>query len=218
MTSDKAAGSGALPEAPKALRADARRNRELLLVTARTLFAEGQGELRLDEVARRAGVGTGTLYRHFESREALIEAVYRQEIERLCASADALLTTKPADQALAAFLGHLVDYAADNRGLATALSTSLSGSPSTEAHSLSEPGPLLQALTRLLEAGALQKCLRADVDPVTVMVVMGSLCAAQDHPGWKPQAQAVVSLLLDGLRVQPQAGSVFLATGTESGV
>lgn len=217
MTGGKAMGSGSSSEAPRPLRADARRNREVLLLTARTLFAEGQGELRLDEVARRAGVGIGTLYRHFESREALIEAVYRQEIERLCASADTLLTAQPADKALAAFLSHLIDYAADNRGLATALSAGLRGSPAAEAHSLSGPDPLLQALTRLLSAGALQNCLRANVDPVTVMVVIGSLCAAQDHPGWKTQAQAVVLLLLDGLRVHQQVGPAALPTMTENG-
>jgi AcrR family transcriptional regulator len=156
----------------------------------------------LDEVARRAGVGIGTLYHHFETRDAFIDAVYRQEIEQLYGAADELLATQPADAALAAFLTMLIDYAADNRGLATALSAGMGGLPSTE---MNGPEQLQRSLTRLLQTGAAQGRLRSDVDPATVMIVMGSLCAAQDRPGWKAQAQAVVKLLLDGLRAGLQA-------------
>lgn len=198
LRSGGAMSGGAAPERP--LRADARRNRELLMATARAMFAEGQSELRLEEVARRAGVGIGTLYRHFQTRQALIEAIYRQELEGLCAWTDDLLARLPADEALAAFLNRLIDYAADNRGLATVLSSGLSDVPSAEALAQSGAGQLMQALTRLLRAGVEGGRLRADVDPATVMLVTGSLCAAHDHPGWKAQAQAVVRLLLDGLR------------------
>jgi AcrR family transcriptional regulator len=186
----------ALP-AIKPLRADAQRNCELLLTTARELFSAGQVHLRMADIAKRAGVGIGTLYRHFETREALIEAVYRQEIEVLCASGSALLTQMPASEALATFLNRLVDYAAQNRGLATALNAGLAldSTASTEGSR-----QLLEAITLLLHAGVNEKSFRADVAPTSILIVIGGLCAAQDHPGWRRQAQAVVSLLLDGLR------------------
>jgi AcrR family transcriptional regulator len=180
------------------LRADAQRNRALLMATARELFSEGQSELRMDEVARRAGVGIGTLYRHFETRDALIEAVYRQEIETLCASAGELLRQMPADAALSAFLSHLIDYAADNRGLATALITGLNHLDPAEA--LTGHQRLMEAVSLLLRTAVAQGSMRADVEPATVLIVIGSLCSTQQHPGWKRQAQSVVSLLLDGLR------------------
>jgi AcrR family transcriptional regulator len=182
----------------KPLRADAKRNRKLLLDTARTLLSEGQLELRMEEVARRAGVGIGTLYRHFETRNALLEAVYQQEIEMLCASATDLLTAMPADEALAAFLNQLVEYAVDNRGLATTLSAGLGPVPSAE--SLAGPRRLTEAITLLLNAAVTEGRVRADIEPTTVLIVVGSLCTALEHPGWQQQVRAVVGLLLDGLR------------------
>jgi AcrR family transcriptional regulator len=187
----------AAPPALKPLRADARRNCELLLTTARELFSAGQLGLRMEDIARRAGVGIGTLYRHFETREALIEAVYRQEIEALCASGPALLDTMSASEALGMFLNRLVDYAADNRGLATALNAGLAldSAASTEGSK-----QMMEAITLLLNAGVNEKSIRSDVAPATILIVIGALCTAQDHLGWKRQAQAVVALLLDGLR------------------
>jgi AcrR family transcriptional regulator len=182
----------------KPLRADAKRNRALLLDTARIILSEGQLELRMEEVARRAGVGIGTLYRHFETREALLGAVYQQEIETLCASASDLLATMPADKALAAFLKELVEYAVDNRGLATTLRAGLGPAPSAE--SLGGPKRLMEAVTLLLNAAVTQERVRADIEPTTVLLMIGSLCNVLEHPGWQQQAQAVVGLLLDGLR------------------
>ena len=181
----------------RTLRADAQRNRALLMATARELFAEGQSELRMDEVARRASVGIGTLYRHFETRDALIEAVYHQEIETLCACEP--LLQMPGDAALAAFLNRLIDYVADNRGLATALMTGLNHLNSAEASTSSQR--LMEVVTLLLQAAIQQGRVRSDVEPATVLLVIGSLCRTQDHHlGWERQARAVVSLLLDGLR------------------
>ena len=92
-----------MPE-PKPLRADARRNREALIAKARELFADGHFDMRFDDFAKLAGVGTGTLYRHFPTREALAEAVYREELTAMCARARELQATLPAMEALAAFL------------------------------------------------------------------------------------------------------------------
>jgi AcrR family transcriptional regulator len=181
----------------KPMRADAQRNREMLLTTARELFSAGQIHLRMEDIAKRAGVGIGTLYRHFETREALIEAVYRQEIESLRVSGPALLGEMSASEALATFLYRLVDRVADNRGLATALNAVLT--PDSTA-STEGSRQLLETITLLLNAGVDEKSLRADVAPTSILVVICGLCAAQGHFGWKRQAQDVVSLLLDGLR------------------
>jgi AcrR family transcriptional regulator len=185
------------PAPVKPLRADALRNRELLLTTARELFSAGQVHLRMEDIAKRAGVGIGTLYRHFETREALIEAVYHQEIEALCGSGPALLEKMSASEALAVFLNRLVDHVADNRGLATALNAGLALNIAVSTQGSRQ---LLEAITLLLNAGVNEKSLRVDVSPISIVVVICGLCAAQAQPGWKQQAQTVVSLLLDGLR------------------
>ncbi|WP_293911584.1 TetR/AcrR family transcriptional regulator [Deinococcus sp.] len=180
----------------KPLRADARRNRERLLATARELFLGGKLDFPLEDIARRSGVGVGTIYRHFETREALIEAVYQQEIGTLCACADELLGRLSADDALAAFLGQMIDYAANNRGLAAAL-CSIPDAPAFTAG----PRLLMEAVSRLMRLAVAERRLRADVEPGTVLTVITSLCRVNDDPGWKAQAHAVVALLLDGLRL-----------------
>lgn len=113
---------------------------------------------------------------------------------RLC---PALLGRMPASAALAAFLRQLVEYAADNRGLASALNAGLA-TDSTASSQVSRL--LIEAFTLLRNAGIAEKSLRSNVEPATILIVISGLCAAQDDPGWKQQAQAVVSLLLDGLR------------------
>ena len=110
--------------ARKPLRADAQRNREALLAKARELFATGDFfDLRFDDFARLAGVGTGTLYRHFPTREALAEAVYHEEVAALCDRARELRETLPAEDALATFLRGMVDYLDVHQGLARTLVT-----------------------------------------------------------------------------------------------
>src|SRR5947209_14460828 len=110
--------------ADKPLRADAQRKREALLATAREVFdAGGFFDLRFADFARLAGVGTGTLYRHFPTREALAEAVYREEVAAMCAHARDLLATLPPDEALAAFLRGFVSHLHAHQGLARTLAT-----------------------------------------------------------------------------------------------
>ncbi len=181
----------------KPLRADAQRNRQTLLATAREVFSAGELEIRMEDIARKAGVGVGTLYRHFETREALIEAVYQQEIDMLCASAADLLGTMSADEAFSTFLNRLIAHAADNRGLATALIAGMvQNSPAFTRGS----GQVMEAVTLLLNAAVNEKRFRADIEPTTVLIVVGALCSAQNDPSWQQRAQAVVALLLDGLR------------------
>ena len=114
--------------ADKPLRADAQRKREALLATAREVFDAGEFfDLRFDDFARLAGVGTGTLYRHFPTREALAEAVYHGEVAALCDRARQLQATLPAAEALATFLRGMVDHIAAHEGLARTLATLLGG-------------------------------------------------------------------------------------------
>jgi len=102
------------------MRADARRNRERLLEVAVDALT-GDADVPLDAIARGAGVGIGTLYRHFPTREALVEAAYRSELDRLCAAAPELLGTRPPDAALRAWMDRFVDYMTTKRGMAGAL-------------------------------------------------------------------------------------------------
>ncbi|MFD0890840.1 TetR/AcrR family transcriptional regulator, partial [Streptosporangium algeriense] len=108
----------------KPLRADAQRNREALLAKAREVFDAGDFfDLRFDDFARLAGVGTGTLYRHFPTREALAEAVYHEEVAMLCDRARRLRATLPAEEALATFLHGMVGHMDAHQGLARTLAT-----------------------------------------------------------------------------------------------
>ena len=117
------------PAAPRRPRADARRNRERLIDTARAALADIGSEVTLDEIARRAGVGIGTLYRHFPTRDAMVEAVYRHEVEQLSLAATRLLETLPPAEALHAWMRLFVDYIARKKVMASALSA-LSGGTS----------------------------------------------------------------------------------------
>src|SRR5689334_435596 len=105
----------------RSLRADAQRNRDKLLSAATAAFAEGGEEVALEAIAARAGLGIGTLYRHFASREALICAAYRSEVDALCAAAADLLEAMPADRALRAWTERFADYIAAKRSMGEAL-------------------------------------------------------------------------------------------------
>src|SRR5712672_2219048 len=123
----KASGSGTEPTADKGMRADARRNYQKLLTVAAEAFTErGTDDVSLEEIARRAGVGIGTLYRHFPTRQALLEAVYRDQVEALRARADELLRSVPPGAALATWLGDLLEFGRTKRNLTSALLTTLS--------------------------------------------------------------------------------------------
>ncbi|AQZ62850.1 Transcriptional regulator, TetR family [[Actinomadura] parvosata subsp. kistnae] len=184
--------------ADKPLRADARRNRDALLAKARELFDAGDFfDLRFDDFARLAGVGVGTLYRHFPTREALAEAVYHEEVAALCERARRLRATLPAEQALAAFLRGFVDHVHAHRGLARTLATLMT----TRSGALAEGGRALeQAVTELIDAAVADGAVRDDVGAGAVMMALHGIGAAHDRPGWRAEADGVITLVLDGLR------------------
>lgn len=184
--------------AGKPLRADARRNREAVLAKAREIFAAGSFyDLRFDDFARLAGVGTGTLYRHFPAREALAEAVYRNEVATLCGRARELQATLPAAEALATFLRGMVGYLAAHHGLARTLATLMT----TGSDVLAEGSRALeQAVTDLVTAAVRDGHIRDDVRAGAVMMALHGIGAAHDRPDWRAEADGVITLVLDGLR------------------
>ncbi|MBL7253897.1 TetR/AcrR family transcriptional regulator [Paractinoplanes lichenicola] len=185
----------------KPLRADARRNRDALIAKARELFADGRFDLRFDDFAKLAGVGTGTLYRHFPTREALAEAVYREELAALCDRARELQATLPADEALESFLRGLVAHLHSHEGLARTLATLMA----TRSGALAEGAQALgEVITDLLTAAVTAGTIRADVGAGAVMMAVQGICAAYDHPTYQADADGVITLVLAGLR-RPRA-------------
>jgi AcrR family transcriptional regulator len=185
----------------KPLRADAQRNREALIATAREVFDAGGFDLRFDDFARLAGVGTGTLYRNFPTREVLAEAVYHEEVAALCDRARQLQATLPAQEALAAFLRGMVDHMHAHQGLARTLATLMA----IRSEALAEGSQALeQAVTDLVAAAVQDGTVRDDVDAGAIMMALHGIGAAHDRPGWRAEADGVITLVLDGLRRHEQ--------------
>jgi AcrR family transcriptional regulator len=182
-------------------RADARRNRERLLAAAAELFAAVKGEVTLSAVAAKAGVGIGTLYRHFPTREALVEAVYRNEIDRLCEAAETLLRQLPPEAALADWMDRYAAMVAAKRGMAEALTRVRDSDTGDLARAKAR---IAQALTLLLDAGAKAGAIRADADADDVLLAAAaSIWAIAGQPDWRQRAGRLLRLVLDGLRYRP---------------
>ena len=183
--------------AQKPLRADAQRNREKLVEVAAQAFATDGVDASLEEIAKRAGVGIGTLYRHFPTREHLVEVVYRREVEGLCHAAEELAAEHPADVALELWMQRFVDYIATKRGLATSLRLLLT----TNSTLFSDTsGRVSAAMRRLIEAAAATGKIRADVDASDVMHALGGIYSAPNTSDWRARSGRLVKLLMDGLR------------------
>jgi AcrR family transcriptional regulator len=185
----------------RSMRADARRNREKLLAAAAELFASSGVEVSLDAVAQRAGVGIGTLYRHFPTREALVEAAYRNEVERLCEAAGELQRTHPPDVALAEWMDRFVSYAATKRGMSDVLHSMVVASNSdlfaqTRAR-------LLAVISSLLDDATAAGTIRNDVDAEDVLRAMNGIWQVTEAD-WQDRARRLLTLLMDGLRAGTQ--------------
>jgi AcrR family transcriptional regulator len=185
------------------LRADAQRNRDKLLEVAVRAFSQGGPELPLESLAKEAGVGIGTLYRHFPTREALVEAAYRSELARLCDSAADLLRELPADRALRVWMDRFIDYMATKQGMAEALRAVIAsgGNPFSESR-----GRLTSAISLFLTAGAEAGILRSDVDPYDVLAGLSGISLTSGELTRREQAGRLLDLLLDGLRYRADAG------------
>ena len=175
-------------------RADARRNREKLLTAAVELFATAGTEVSLDAVAKRAGLGIGTLYRHFPTRDALVEAAYRNEVAQLCEAAGELLAEHPPDVALAEWMDRFVAYSTTKKGMKGALQAAVAGSGSDLF--AATRAQIVDAIAALLAAGVAAGTLRSDVDAEDVMRAMGAVWQVDEED----QARRLLRLLMDGLR------------------
>ncbi|MFE0358107.1 TetR/AcrR family transcriptional regulator [Streptomyces nigra] len=185
---------------PRPLRADARRNREALLSAARQAFLGGDTDAHVEDIARNAGVAVGTLYRHFETREALIEEVYRKEVDDLCAAPGVLLDQHTPEEALRRFLLLLVDHAAVGKGMSSVLESIMAtDSPVFDDARTRMAG----ALSLLLEAGSAAGTVRDDVTGSTLLRALGGICGLRATEGWLVEARQITALLFDGLRNGP---------------
>jgi AcrR family transcriptional regulator len=183
-------------------RADAQRNREILLATALKLFTSSKREVTLSAVAKSAGVGIGTLYRHFPTRDALVEAVYRHEVERLSRDAPKLLQRLPPDAALEEWLRRYSALIVAKRGLKDALQSIFE--PGADAYAYSRDR-MTEAATLLLDAAARSGAIRNGIDPQDVLLtVAASTWFFAGDKDWKARAGRVLLLVMDGLRYQPR--------------
>ncbi len=181
-------------EGPK--RADARRNRERVLVAAREAFAEGGESTALEQIARRAGVGIGTLYRHFPSRQALLEALYINEVEDVCHSAARLDGADPW-QALNDWLQRLIGYFATKRALSAELLNYLGADATLFKECRSG---LFEAGEPLLKRAQVAGVVRPDVEFSQVLNLVMGISKIPSDPA---QIEHILGIALDGLRYQP---------------
>ncbi|MFF9100096.1 TetR/AcrR family transcriptional regulator [Streptomyces rubrogriseus] len=182
---------------PRPRRADARHNREALLSAARQAFLDGDTDVHVKDIARSAGVAIGTLYRHFETREALIEEVYRKEVDDLCAAPGVLLNQHTPEEALRRFLFLLVDHAAVGKGMSSVLESIMA----TDSPVFDDARTrMADALTLLLQAGHAAGAVRDDVTGPTLLRALGGICAMRATEGWLAEARQITTLLYDGLR------------------
>ncbi len=178
------------------MRADARRNYERIVTTARDAFYEYGVDIPLDDIAKRAEVGAGTLYRHFPSRNALIEAVYRGEITQLADAAHRLSEELPPGEALFAWLREQVHWIAESYGLATALKGAIDGDSDTFAYCKKL---VREAVGVVLEPAQKAGVVRTDIEPGDLLRLahgVGATAQYTDPAG----AERLISVVIDGLR------------------
>ena len=178
-------------------RVDSARNRQLLIDAAKAGFAESGLNVSLEEVARRAAVGIGTLYRHFPTREAVVEAVYRREVEQLAEAVPQLLETSPAGEALHKWMHLFVDYIATKRLIAPALGAAASRTSTLHATSAEL---IMHAISTLVKRAIASGNVRKDIDPSDLLRALVGVSYGNPNEGWEASARRLVDILMDGLR------------------
>src|SRR3981189_281688 len=163
-------------------RADAVRNRERVLEAAKVVFSAGAPDASLEAVARRAGVGIGTLYRHFPTREALFEAVYRREVEQLGELAEQLKNEAAPVDALRRWLRSNVEFVATKKGMSAALAIAVQGSSELSAYSFDR---LTQAVGALLDRAVAAGEIRSDIGPEDLLRALVGMCYMAHQPRWQ---------------------------------
>jgi AcrR family transcriptional regulator len=178
-------------------RTDAQRNRERILEVAKEAFTQSGSNASLDEIAKQAGVGPGTLYRHFPTREELIEAVYRTEVEKLAAAERTFAETMPPLGALRAWMLLFVDYIATKKIIAAALN-SLVGGPSKVFEA--SYGQVWEAIRALVKRAVKSGDIRKDLDPIDLLRALIGVANVGTSPDWQQSARRLVDILIAGAR------------------
>jgi AcrR family transcriptional regulator len=180
-------------------RADAVRNRERVLEAAKTVFSAGGPDASLEAVAKRAGVGIGTLYRHFPTREALFEAVYRREVEQLGELAEQLKSEAAPVEALRRWLRSNVELVATKKGMSAALALAVHGSSELYAYTFDR---LTKAVGALVDRAVAAGEIRSDIGPEDLLRALVGMCYMHDQPGWQATVLRLVDVFVDGLCVR----------------
>lgn len=189
-------GADVVESGERALRADARANEDRIIAAAARAFTRDSAAASLKAIAQDAGVGIGTLYRRFPTRQDLVWAVYRSEVERVCALVPRLLKRAAPPVALRRWATAFLDLLASRAGMADALKAALG---SDERQRLATRALIVDALGTLLAAGAEDGSLRADVDPLDVMMALGGAALITSGPDQHGRASRLVDLLLAGI-------------------
>jgi len=178
-------------------RADAQRNRELILEAAKDVFTRDGAVASLDEIARQAGIGPGTLYRHFPTRDALIEAVYRSEVEKLAAAGPRFAATLPPLEALRAWMLLFIDHVARKMLIVPAMDTVAGGSSRLI---MGSRGLIRSAFAALAQRAIASGDLRHDTDPDDLLRALVGIFHTAYEPGWEQTARRLVDILIAGSR------------------
>ena len=186
------------PAAPaRKPRADCARNRQLLIDAAKAGFSGVGLDVSLEEIARRAGVGIGTLYRHFPTREAVVEAVYRHEVEHLAQAVPQLLQTWPAAEALHKWMHLFVDYIATKRIIAPSLAAA---SARTSSLHTTSAELITGAISTLVKHAIASGDVRKDIDSSDLLRALIGVSYSNPDAGWEASARRLIDILMDGLR------------------
>jgi AcrR family transcriptional regulator len=188
----------------RALRADASRNRDMLLAAATRAFATADAEPSMRAIAREAGVGIATLYRHFPTRESLVDAVYHDQVERLTMGAHDLLQWAPPAEAMRRWMDLFGDWLATKHGMTDTLLAMIESGEIGLAQTRAE---LLDVITTILEAGRAAGELRGDVTAEDIAASLIGIFTVAGKPEHRPQADRLLDLLMDGLRPRPGAAA-----------
>ncbi|MGF6227173.1 AcrR family transcriptional regulator [Inquilinus ginsengisoli] len=180
-------------------RADAARNRERVLEAAKAVFSAGGPDASLEAVARQAGVGIGTLYRHFPTRDALFEAVYRREVEQLGALAEQLKGEAAPVDALRSWLRSNVELVATKKGMLAALALATHGRSELYAYTFDR---LTKAAGTLLDQAVSAGEIRPDISAEDLLRALVGMCYMHDQPGWQQTVLKLLDVFVDGLRLQ----------------
>ena len=178
-------------------RRDAQRNRERILEVARQAFSRSGANASLDDIAREAGVGPGTLYRHFPTREALLEAVYRSEMEKLAAAERKFAGELPPVEALRAWLLLFVDYIAAKQLIAPALNALLGDPKKVFEASYAQ---IWEAIRGLVKRAIKSGDIRADLDPIDLLRALIGVASVSTSPDWQQSARRLIDILITGAR------------------